>query len=85
MRKVIIVTLCSLTQGNSESYEDHRTYKQMHLWYNSEAEDAQHLLHTKPLSKDQLNSEGWASNHTKQNYRLEKFFQECMYSSHIAL
>lgn len=76
MREVSIVTLCSLTQGNSESYGGYRTYKQMHLWCNSEAEDAQHLLHTKPLSKDQLNSKGWAGNHTKQNYGLEKFFQE---------
>lgn len=58
MRKVSIVTLCSLTQGNSESYGGYRTYKQMHLWSNSEAEDAQHLLYAKPLSKDQLNSKG---------------------------
>lgn len=58
MREVSIVTLCSLTQGNSESYEGYRTYKQMHLWCNSEAEDFQHLLHTKALNKDQLNSKG---------------------------
>lgn len=56
MREVSIVTLCSLAQGNSESYEDYRTYKQRHLWCNSEAEDFQYLFHTKTLSKDQLNS-----------------------------
>lgn len=76
MRKLTIVTLGSLTQGKSESYGGYRTYKQMHLWCNSEAEDAQHLLHTKPLRKDQLNSKEGASNHTKTKLQTGKLFQE---------
>lgn len=85
MRKVIIVTLCSLTQGNSESYEGYRTYKQMHLWYNSEAEDAQHLLHTKPPSKDSSTVKGELATIQNKITDWKNSFRKCMYSLYTAL